>query len=254
MKKYLFVLLLLISTCFSSCAIYENIYFQEDGSVKYDMFIDASEILSMTSDMNMNMPDKLPTDSTIYLSDIIKDTLDITDDIKEDMKNIAPLAIRMQNDMTNKKLGISLSGTFKNAEAFNKAFISMKKLENKIKSENDKALALNKNMSIDRLYNESSLTWDGSVMTRIVDRNEDSDPDTEAGNGVDDILKSNNPFGMFLEKGKMVVKYHFPKRIEKISNPDAVFSQDGKTAIIEYNGSIFSKPTTEFSIEITTEK
>ena len=52
----------------------------------------------------------------------------------------------------------------------------------------------------------------------------------------------------------MVVKYHFPKKIEKISNPDAVFSQDGKTAIIEYSGSIFSKPTNEFSVEITTEK
>ena len=212
------------------------------------MSIDASEILSMTSDMNLNMQDKIPTDSIIYLSDFVKDTLNITDEEKEDMANIAPLAIRLQNDMANKKLGISISGTFKDAEAFNKAFISMKKLEDKIKARDKEAQSLSQNLSIDKLYNLSSLTWDGSVMTRIVEPNND----VEEEGGVDNLLKGENPFGMFLEKGKMVVKYHFPKKIEKISNPNAVFSQDGKTAIIEYNGSVFTKPTTEFSVEITT--
>ncbi|SBV92470.1 hypothetical protein [uncultured Dysgonomonas sp.] len=250
MKRYLSILFLLITVFFNSCAIYENIYFQEDGSVKYDMSIDASEILSMTSDMNMSMADKIPTDSVIYLSDILKDTLNITDDMKKDMINIAPLAIRMQNDVANKKLGISLSGSFKDAEAFNKAFVSMKKLEDKIKSKDEEAQSLSQNLSIDKLYNLTSLTWDGSVMTRTVETNKDIEPE----NGVDNLLKGNNPFGMFLEKGKMVVKYHFPKKIEKISNPNAVFSQDGKTAIIEYSGSVFTKPTTEFSVEITTEK
>ena len=81
-----------------------------------------------------------------------------------------------------------MSGTFKDAGAFNKAFVSMKKLEDKIKSRDDEAQALSQNLSIDKLYNLTSLTWDGSVMTRTVEPNNDIEPESE----MDNLRKGNN--------------------------------------------------------------
>jgi len=38
---------------------------------------------------------------------------------------------------------------------------------------------------------------------------------------------------MFMATSKYKIKYHFPKKIKKISNDKALFSQDGKSFTLE---------------------
>ncbi len=65
--------------------------------------------------------------------------------------------------------------------------------------------------------------------------------------------KIDESFDRLFSQGKMVVKYHFPKKIKSVNNKDATFSMDGKTAILNYPASLFLKPDKELSIEIVTE-
>lgn len=50
-----------------------------------------------------------------------------------------------------------------------------------------------------------------------------------------------------------MIKYHLPKKIKKVSNENAAFSMDGKTAILNYSAALFFNADDRLSIEIETE-
>lgn len=234
MKKLIFLLFVIFSL--SACSVYEDVYFQKDGSVKYQMMVDAGEILNMMPDFEIKMPDNLPTDSIISIAQMIKDSIaDITPDIQRDLDNIAPLCIKLENNIADKKLGISVYGDFKNVDALNQAFASAAKLQEKQKEQSDSKTS---NMSPFVLDGANAIHWDGKTMRRVVDVAENDEGEEQVeGEESDNDMSSN-----FFSKGKMIVRYHFPTEVENISNPDAVMSQDRKTVIIEYSGSSFTNP------------
>ena len=244
-----FFSLFLIST---GCSVYEDIYFLEDGKVKYNMTIDGADVMALAGSSSLkNNNNKFPKDSIINFAQIVRDTLDIIpQEIEQDLKNIEPLYMRVQNDDSLGILKISLYGDFDNMEAFTNAFTSMSKIEGQVKNRKGDN-PMNK-FSIDNLFNRNSFFWDGVTFKRTVtvEKNQDNE-----GDNADKRLEKNidESVSRLFSQGQMVVKYHFPQKVKNVSNKDATFSMDGKTVILNYPASLFLKPDNELSIDIETE-
>lgn len=247
MKK-LFILLSVICLVFSSCSVYEDIHFLENGNMKYSMTIDAGEMVAALGSSSLKTgKNDIPSDSIIYFSRIIKDSLNnIPADIAQDLKNIEPLYMHIKTDESNNEYKISICGDFDNVQAFSDAFASMGKLEEYIKKSNDKA----KKFSFESLYNNSQLTWDGTTLKRIFTKTSDN---PETGDNSEDSKKIDESITRLFSQGKMIVRYHFPKKIKDVSNKNATFSLDAKTAVVEYSAMQFVEPTEALSITIVTE-
>ena len=215
------------------------------------MSIDGSEVLTMMPDFEMKMPDNMPVDSVISIVDVLRDSIsNITPEIEQDLNNIEPFFLRIESDVANRKLNISVFGDFKDTDALNSAFTSLGNLQEAQKKDSqDKP-----SMSFFQVDGGAQLFWDGKVMKRTI---RDKDNVTDEAEESEESLGENpdDMFSKFFSQGKMVVKYHFPSEVEKISNPNAVMTQDRKTVIIEYSGSSFISPKKEeLDIEVKTKR
>ncbi len=252
MQKNLLIISFFLSLFFSSCSIYENIYFLEDGSIKYQMTFDADEMIKMVPDMSMSSP----TDSTSSIKEALKESglslIDLTEDDKDDLENISPLFINIKSNKEEKSMKISLYGDFASADALNNAFTSLLKLSKK--SELDKVKTSPDTPLNPKSFKELNFTsryfWDGRKMSRSVDVDVNSEIDET---NESEPSEMNDALLRLFTGGKMTIKYHFPNKVKSVSDSDALFTQDGKTVIIEYPAQIIAKPTQDLDVEIVTE-
>lgn len=244
MYKHLFLFSLLTVILFSSCSIYEDVYFHENGSIKYQLSFDGSKLLEIPG-----MQRDLPTDSTLSIIDMIEqDSIGIAEIDKTDLENLSPLFISFKSDTVNKKLNILLTGDFKDAESLNKAFSSLNKT-NKLKENSSSEISgipFGKN-TFESLKLYSLFSWNKTTMSRTIDSAADEtsvqEPVDEIGSAIDQLLN----------EGKIVVRYHFPKKTVKISDPEALITQDGRTVVVEYPIEHFTKSSKKMNISVSVE-
>jgi len=242
MKKILS--LLFVITIFCSCSIYEEVYFNEDMSVKYQMKFDASEMMGMLSASSLPSYGKsLPNDSVISFAEILAEHKDSVQNLSAEeqqvLKDLMPLNLRINSDTVANTFFISLFGDFANTESLNKTFKTLAEHKDKAAGAGPSTRA------IDQLDNSSRYFWDGKTMKREIDPDmlNKSKENTEQDKGLMDMFTG----------GKMIVKYHFPKRVTNVNNPNALYSQDGKTVVIEYPATDFVNSAEKINVEITTE-
>ncbi len=243
MNKYLLILSFFTIILFGSCSIYEDVYFYENGSIKYQLSFDASKLLEIPG-----MEKDLPTDSTLSIIDMIEEDSIVSEIDKSDLENLSPLFISFKSDTVNNKLNILLTGDFKDAESLNKAFSSLNKT-NDLKKSNPSEISgmpFGKN-SFDALKLYSLYSWNKTTMSRTIDSTAN---DTSVEEPVDNL---NTAIDQLLNEGKIVVRYHFPKKTVKISDPEALITQDGKTVVVEYPIEHFTKPSEKMDILISIE-
>lgn len=256
MKKVLiFLSIAVLCGILGSCSLYEDIYFKEDGTVAYSMKYDASAMMAMMPTGGDKIYKKdIPTDSLISIAEMVemhKDSLDsLSDEERELLDGILPLRLLVNNDTVSKTLFTSLLGDFDNVEALNKAFVSLNRISAKVKSEKEGAQEITKsNPAVSGMNYSSRYSWDGKSMRRTIEKCSLEDRDEE----VEDT-KENKELMMLFSSGKMLVKYHFPRKVKSINNPDAMLSQDGKTVIVEYPSSMYIESSSdELAIEIELE-
>lgn len=246
MKKIIFVVLLMTTFLLSSCSIYEDVYFKKDGQVTYSIQFDGSEMMAMMP--NLADSKKIPTDSLIAFTDIIKEKIDLanaSDEDKKDFESLSPFFLKVVNNEEKKILFVNLYGDFKNVDALNNALTAINRQQQKSK---DKSTDMP--LNIDKLTNLSLFEWDGKVMKRMY-----IDPRIETDNfsdQEDNVMEKGA--SDFLSQGQMIVRYHFPSKVASVDNADAMLSQDGKTVILQYSGSKFTDPDNSTDIEITITK
>jgi len=255
MKKIISIIISLSFLAFVSCSVYEDLYFLENGQMKYNMTIDASELMSIVGQSSLSKEKDYPKDSIINFSQIVRDSLkNISPEIDQELKNIEPLNFRVQNNDSLGILKISLFGDFENFDAFTNALSSISRLESQIK--NNKSNPLTK-LSANNIFSQNSFSWDGTTLKRTVTAAEeakDSDDENNGGEGAEKLTKDvDESMTRLFSQGKMVVKYHFPKRVKNVSNEEATYSKDGKTVVLSYPASLFLKPNSDLSVEIITE-
>lgn len=232
---------IIFSLCFSSCSIYEDIYFKDNQTVRYEMKLDASEVLSMMPDLANKADSSIPSDSIISIAEVVKekiDTTNMTDSDKIDLQNVSSLFLRVENKPEEHILSFLLYGDFDNVNKLNEALISVDKLQSKTKDSS----VDNSGLNLDKISSLSNYLWDGKTMIRTVNVTPN-----------DGVKAENNITSQLFSQGKLVVKYHFTQKVQEISDPNALLSQDGKTVIIEYPASVFQNPDDKMNIEIITE-
>lgn len=275
MKQTIFIttLCILFSFLINSCAVTEDITFKKNKEVEYNMTIDLSQLMALGgsgapdgSTFTLSGFPELGNDSIRSLIDILGDSIDITNpEIMEDINNIKPLYMKIENDTENEKFALSVFGKFKNAEAFNKAFISFARLDEYQKSlknedsETDDSSV--NNFSPNELFKNNSLYWDGKLMKRLTsqisDIEESGNPNEERfeEEGEDNIMNQlmgsmTNSLAPILNKTKITTNYYFEKKVKDTNRADATFSKDGKTVTISYTGEDSLNPEKNIPIEI----
>jgi len=236
MKRILLFLSVVI--LLSGCSLYQEVEFKENGQVSYLMSIDAGQLLSMG--LPTGDDDKIPTDTTISVMDMLKEKKNmenISETEKKLYKDIAPMMVKIKSDVDKKELFISYYGDFENITALNNALSAISILDSIDNSKKDgnidkKEEELNKIMQHYNLY-----TWDGKKMTAV---SQYKPKEKEISDNVDeDELSGLNSLSTMFAGGKMKTKYIFPGKVIKTSNPDALFSIDGKSVIIESSATDF---------------
>lgn len=249
MKKSLqFFLISIFCFILGSCSVYEDIYFNENGSVSYSLKYDASQILAVAPGALNSSSSDFPADTTFSILQMVEENRDslayLSDTEREFLEAIIPFSITMKNDTAAKILDIILQGDFTDAEAMNYAFIALNSAS-KAKREEDNSFKSNSRFDID--YSSSRYSWNGKEMTRTIVEKNPSDEPTENSKGYQEMA-------MMFSEGKMITRYHFPHKVKNISNSKALLSQDGKTVVIEQSSTAHINPRPEeFDIIIETE-
>lgn len=254
MKKIAFILILGILTSLYGCSIYENMYFEADGKIKYEMVIDAGQLLVAMPSMSDKITNELPSDSVITLSQMIKDKYpnweDLPQDKKEMLKDIEPFMLRYKSNVDAKQFTVTLYGDFDNADKLNSGFEALSSLNESIKdSENSSEMDAPKTMG--EINFKSRFTWNGTQMKRTF--YETSDDKTERGN-TENPGNDGDVMNMLFGNGRYIVRYYFPAKVKNINNPNALFSIDGKTVTLDMPATSFTKPENNPDIIIELER
>lgn len=238
MKKTLitsFFITLIIFFC--SCSIEQEITFLENNQINYKMLIDGSKL--MKSSGNNGITTGNETDSIISFADIVRrdnpKLLKEYPELEKDVDNISQLYMHIIENPAEQKFSISIYGNFKDSKNLNQANASLYNLMNhssKVKG------GKTEEMSKDLFSNTKVYTWNGKVMTHKAEKKKSETTSKEEDKDRTHQLLSN--IGSYILGNTTTIKYHFPRKVKSVSDPEALLSQDGKSVIIKYPNSILS--------------
>lgn len=236
----------------ASCNFTENIYVNNDGTGEFSVEIDGSGIMAMAGDKigekMSESSNKNSIDSTFSFKQIFelkKDSIaKLSVEEQAALKRMENFVMHMKMNAEKKELFLSMNTPFKNVTELQdmmNGFKTMKDLKGSLgvsKTPNSMGDALDNNSKM-------SYTYNGKTFTRTAEL------DQEAFNKI-----SKDSLGMskmIFASSKYTLKYHFPKAVKTVSNPDALFSGDRKTITIQYPFSDYMDNPQKMNLSITFE-
>ena len=219
-------LLLVSSLLFllTSCAFTEEIHINNDGSGTYNFKIDMSEMMQEMQDMGTkdSTAASKSIDTTFNFKDILDEKKDSIAQLSKEeqaaIKAIADMNLHLQVDDEKGKMLMDFGLNFKDVS-------EIKNMEEKL----TKAMSVNKNKGNAPLMNKSNVTFSLNG-NNFVRKTIPKKLTTEEENEVD---KSIQQSGSFLDGSMYKLIYHFEKKIKSVSHKEASISNDGKTLTIE---------------------
>jgi hypothetical protein len=231
--KSKFLLLLTFLVVLVSCNFTENLNVKDDGTGTFALEVDGSGLMAMAGDkLSEGLTQKKDTkvvDSTFSFKEIFeakKDSISkLSPEQQAALKKMENFVMRIKMDADKQQFLFSMDTPFKSVgdlQNMMDGFTTLKDLKGKSNKDgmsNPLANGIGNNTKIDYSYNSKTF-----VRNAIIDKE-----------ALDKI--KNDSLGMtkmFLASSKYTLKYHFPKAVKKVSNPDALFSADRKTVTVEY--------------------
>lgn len=231
--KSKFLLLLTFLVVLVSCNFTENLNVKDDGTGTFALEVDGSGLMAMAGDklsegLTQNKDTKV-VDSTFSFKEIFeakKDSISkLSPEQQAALKKMENFVMRIKMDADKQQFLFSMDTPFKSVgdlQNMMDGFTTLKDLKGKSNKDgmsNPLANGIGNNTKIDYSYNGKTF-----IRNAIIDKE-----------ALDKI--KNDSLGMtkmFLASSKYTLKYHFPKAVKKVSNPDALFSADRKTVTLEY--------------------
>ncbi|WP_117883615.1 hypothetical protein [Aureibaculum luteum] len=208
----------------TSCAFTEEIHINNDGSGTYNFKIDMSEMMQEMQDMGTkdSTAASKSIDTTFNFKDILEEKKDSIAQLSKEeqaaIKAIADMNLHLQVDDEKGKMLMDFGLNFKDVS-------EIKNMEEKL----TKAMSVNKNKGNAPLMNKSNVTFSLNG-NNFVRKTIPKKLTTEEENEVD---KSIQQSGSFLDGSMYKLIYHFEKKIKSVSHKEASISNDGKTLTIE---------------------
>lgn len=239
MKKTIILLILTISLF--SCAVKETIVFNEDGSGKFLVSYDMSEMMTQMKEQmgGSSSKEQKAMDTTMVFSEIMEEHKDSIAALPEEQREIIEalkgmymtMKVDEEEGMFNMGIGLDFDN-YKDLKGIGEKI-------KKAKSLNDKGGQMNamkggspigKFMGDDEKNNVEYMFTDKSF-SRITHVDETVETEKEkVGEGEGD-----EEFMEYFEDAVYVVEYTFPKKIKSVSVKDAKLSKDKKTVTYTVN-------------------
>jgi len=239
MKNILIVFIVLIS--FTSCQITERIYFEEDGSGKYEMEVDMTEMTKAFGEMGEKKKidsNYVAKDSIINFSDMLKEKRDSIAKLSKEEQNrlqrLKDVIMVIHEDKRKKELSIKVVSVFKNTK-------ELDELQEILNITQPKEKQIPSKVNIKYSFKKN-------VFTRKSYNKEFTPEESDAYN------TSMKAFSMFVNETSYSLEYHFPKPIKKVSLEGVTFSADKKVLYLEKTIEDFLNNPASLDLKVTLKK
>ncbi len=248
--KRIFLLISICSTLvFTSCNFTEELHVKEDGTGKISIGFDGSELMQMAGD-KMPEGEEKKIDSIISFKQLFKEKKDSIAKLplkeQEKLKKLEKFTMHMKVDAEAKEMNFSMFSDFKNVNELGDVLGSFQEASAGAMGKGG-AQKQPPSMIGNADGTEVSYSFNNNIFsrnTKIVDQ--------ELYNKAKDSLNLDQAKS-FLEGSTYTLKYHFPRKIKKISAEEALFSQDGKSFTLEVNFLTILEDPTVLNLEVELE-
>ncbi|WDF60671.1 hypothetical protein PQ462_04715 [Flavobacterium sp. KACC 22758] len=250
MKLYkLFGFCLLLATL-TSCTFTENITINDNGTGKFSVDMDGSALMEMAGDQignQMGADAKKEIDSSFTFKQLFDEKKDsiakLSPEAQKEIKKLENFVVNTKMSSEKKQFLMTLSTDFKNVNEMQDILQTLSTLQ---KLEGG-AAASPFGSGFGDNNSKLSYSYDGKKFTRkaVIDAQKKAQkPKDSAG----DMSK------MMFASSTYVVKYNFPKKIKKVSNPNALFSDDRKSITIQYSFTDYMENPDKLNFDVEFEK
>jgi hypothetical protein len=246
----------LLSFCFvlvtlTSCTFTENIYVNDNGTGKFSVDMDGSSLMAMAGDQlgdQMGAEAKKNIDTTFTFKQVFEEKKDsiakLSPETQKELKKLENFVVNTKMNGEKKEFLMTLTTDFKNVNELQDILQTagaLQKLEGAGNAAAPFAGGLGNNGS------KLTYSYDGKKFIRkaVIDKQKlaEKAKDTAA-----DMSK------MIFASSNYIIKYHFPKRIKKVSNPNALFSDDRKSITIQYPFTDYMENPDKLNFDVEFEK
>lgn len=238
--------------CVIACNFTEDLYVNEDGTGKISINFDGSELMKMGGDKISEGKEEV-IDSTIVFKDFLEEKKDSISKLpieeQEKLKRLENFKMHMVMNTVSKEMSFDLYSEFKNVSELGDVFNDFKTASAVGNSGKGNAAGQNASMPMASSETEGSRV-NYSFKDNIFKRTTEILDEELVKKSLDSIKQME----MFLANSKYTLKYHFPKKIKKISADKALFSQDGKTFTLEVGFMEYMKNPKILDVEVELEK
>lgn len=251
MKLYKLLGFFILLATFTSCTLTENIYVNDNGTGKFSVDMDGSALMEMAGNQlgdQMGANAKKNIDSTFTFKQLFADKKDsiakLSPEAQKELKKLENFVVNTKMNAEKKEFLMTLSTDFKNVNELQDALQAMSALQ---KLEGGASAATPFGGNLGNNNSKLSYTYDGKKFTRkaVIDAKKVAE---KAKDSTADMSK------MIFASSNYIIKYHFPKRIKKVSNPNALFSDDRKSITIQYPFTDYMENPDKLNFEVEFEK
>jgi len=242
----------LLSFCFvlatlTSCTLTENIYVNDNGTGKFSVDMDGSSLMAMAGDQ-LGPDAKKNIDSTFTFKQLFEEKKDsiakLSSEAQKELKKLENFVVNTKMNSEKKEFLMTISTDFKNVNELQDALQSLSALQ-RLEGGASAATPFGKGLGDNN--SKLSYTYDGKKFTRkaVIDKQKVAE---KAKDSTADMSK------MIFASSNYIIKYHFPKKIKKVSNPNALFSEDRKSITIQYPFTDYMENPDKLNFDVEFEK
>lgn len=234
----------------TSCTFTENITINDNGTGKFSVDMDGSSLMQMAGDQigsQMGADNKKDIDTTFTFKQLLAEKKDsiakLSPETQKELKKLENFVVTTKMSAEKKQFLMTLATDFKSVNELQDILQTASTLQKLEGGANANPLG----SSFGNNSSKLSYTYDGKKFTRkaIVDQQKLAEKlkDTSA-----DMSK------MIFASSNYIVKYNFPKKIKKVSNPNALFSDDRKSITIQYSFTDYMENPDKLNFDVEFEK
>ena len=251
MKLYKLLSFSFLLAVLTSCTFTENIYVNDDGTGKFAVDLDGSALMEMAGDQigsQMGADANKNIDSTFTFKQLLEEKKDsialLSPEAQQEIKKLENFTVNTKMNAEKKQFLMTVSTDFKNVNELQDILQSAGALQ-KLESGGNTASPIPGGLGNNN--SKLSYTYDGKKFTRKAT----IDKQKAAEKAKDSTADMSN---MIFASSNYIIKYHFPKRIKKVSNPSALFSEDRKSITIQYPFKDYMENPDKLNFDVEFEK
>ncbi|GEL09589.1 hypothetical protein SAMN05192550_1406 [Flavobacterium glycines] len=253
MKQIKYFLAFALMLLLTSCNFTENIDVHPDGSGNFSIEMDGAGLLAMAGDKlgnELGMKNNAKAiDSTFSFKEIFatkKDSIaKMSPEQQEALKKLESFVMKIKMNPEAKQLLFSMNTPFKSVNDLGglmESMAAMKDLKGKSDKKDNPAAMMsglgNNNAKLSFSYNGKNFSRKVIVLKDQIKKI-----------AADSLGMAK----MIFASSKYTLKYHFPKAVKSVSNPDALFSADRKTITVEYPFTDYSENPEKLNLNVVFE-